>query len=185
MPAIISAPVNPGDDVLAGNINDIRSDLLTNHDHDGSSTGAKVDHVNLNSIGTKTHAQIDTHINANTNVHGIPVAYNAKITGTIGDARQANSNEGTPFTLYTSPVYAMCTGSGWTRQGSPTTITLASLGLPDALEYHVFLQPTQGGISWMYPSLTQSAFTVNCWHGGNENTPISFNFILFFPMTGS
>lgn len=43
------------------------------HDHNGGD-GAQVNHVNLSSIGTNTHAQIDSHIASTANPHSVTAA---------------------------------------------------------------------------------------------------------------
>lgn len=67
-----------GDWIIAGLTNktlaDIEAKTVTNgdaHSHNGGD-GAQIDHANLANKGTNTHAQIDTHLAASANVHGLP-----------------------------------------------------------------------------------------------------------------
>lgn len=45
--ALVSSKVATGAKILADHINKLWTDMTQNHDHDGDTTGAKVDHLNL------------------------------------------------------------------------------------------------------------------------------------------
>jgi hypothetical protein len=59
--AITSSKVAAAAKVLAAQFNALWDDLMTNHNH-SSGQGGTVSHTSLSNVGTKTHTQIDTHI---------------------------------------------------------------------------------------------------------------------------
>jgi hypothetical protein len=61
--AIESGPRSGGATILGDAYNSLRQDVLRNHDHSGGGNGTKVDHVDLENKGAKTHATIDSELN--------------------------------------------------------------------------------------------------------------------------
>lgn len=71
MTAPVSRVVAVGQLVQAVDHNDLRADVLTNHQHvPGGTEGGIIAHTSLSAIGTNTHAAIDTHIAATNGAHG-------------------------------------------------------------------------------------------------------------------
>ena len=62
--APISSPKPTGGNVTGGDYNDLREDVLAGHTHSGSRDGDVVDHTDLTSVGTRSHATIDTDIDS-------------------------------------------------------------------------------------------------------------------------
>lgn len=71
---ILSRAVTPATKALAAAFNNLRSDLLSNHNHDGTK-GTNVNHGNLiyeaGYTATNTHEDIDDHVAAAKGVHGL------------------------------------------------------------------------------------------------------------------
>lgn len=74
---LVSSPVADAQVATAAQYNNLRTDLVTNHDH-SSGMGAAVSHADLGdgaiSGTTYTHAQIDSHIDAGQGVHDLQAA---------------------------------------------------------------------------------------------------------------
>jgi hypothetical protein len=70
--------------ITSGNVTDQRQyagGVVASHLHTASAgTGGVVPHGNLSNVGTNTHAQLDSHVAANANVHGLPAS-----VGVLGD----------------------------------------------------------------------------------------------------
>lgn len=80
------------------------------HDHSGGD-GAQIAHTGLSSIGTNTHAQIDTHIANTSNPHSVTAAQAGAVDLVSGNANVASGNtyniNGSPHThagLVTAPA---------------------------------------------------------------------------------
>jgi len=73
--ALVSSFVAAGQKILADHFNKLRQDLV-NHGH-GSGEGGTIDHADLGETGpmsgrTYDHEDIDDHIDATDNIHGLP-----------------------------------------------------------------------------------------------------------------
>ena len=102
---IKSAPVPTGVKAQHQEYNKLRRDVLT-HVHDGNS--ALVDHTDLESIGSNTHTEIDTHIAASAGVHGGGASDYVVVSKVAGQIIQKGT-----FTH----VLTDCTGLSWNESG--------------------------------------------------------------------
>lgn len=90
--------------IVGTDYNALRQDLKANHTHNGVD-GSQIDHTNLTSAGTKTHAQIDAELN---NIHsaisgGIPWSKMFVARHTLSDLQHMSTHRyrvtfPTPFT---------------------------------------------------------------------------------------
>jgi hypothetical protein len=61
---MISAPLPDGATTTGLDYNRLRQDVLGNHDHSGTGEGATISHLDLADVGTNTHEQIDSELDA-------------------------------------------------------------------------------------------------------------------------
>ncbi|RJQ30866.1 MAG: tail fiber domain-containing protein, partial [Actinobacteria bacterium] len=96
-------------------------------------------HTALSDIGTNTHAQIDTHLAATTNVHGL--TYTAEGTGGGLDADTVDGSEATAFPLLAGRAGGQ-TLYGGTASGDDLTLESTS----DATKGYVNINPNGGNV---------------------------------------
>ena len=107
--------------VTAGMVQQVQ-DTIAAHDHSAAGDGGTVDHTELSSIGSNTHAQIDTHIGSTANPHGVTAGQTG--APTIGDL-SAHTGAANPHTGSAS------TGDLTAHTGdtaNPHSVTAAQVG---------------------------------------------------------
>jgi hypothetical protein len=125
------------------------------HDHSGGD-GAQIAHGNLSSIGTNTHAQIDTHIADTNNPHSVTAA---QVSAIRNDGWQAISATGTSGTL-DSPVFEISFGADMT----------AIIGLGDRIK--ITQTTTKYFIVVKVGAYSAGATIVTCY-GGTDYTLVA------------
>lgn len=133
----------------ASDYNNLRQDVIEpnfGHEHDGT-VGRKILHSNTRHpnghVLRHGHDEVDAHIDAGTNVHGLPTNF-AVAGGRIG--RQ--ETEDGAITLQAGSIVMagviikVTANSGWQAK----TILLSSLGLPNMVNYVVSLTMDTGGL---------------------------------------
>lgn len=107
--AITSGPVAPGDEILADAYNKLWKDLATagGHNHDGE--GGTIDHADLGESGpisgiTYMHSEIDDHIDAFDEVHGLAsgVAVAGALSNDLVIVAGSKSSPGSAGNIYFS-----------------------------------------------------------------------------------
>jgi hypothetical protein len=120
MPA--SRPIVPGEEYTANDINNLRSDVLSGHNHDGAD-GAKVPFSNLNVVGwygstppdggTKSYNDIANHVSSSQGQHGLHSTAHALGTNTAGLIIQGGYSPGSGSQQISFPLQ-------FTQDGSAT-----------------------------------------------------------------
>ena len=67
---------------------------LANHDHTAGA-GAQISHASLSDIGTNTHAQIDGHLSATDNPHGVSAAQTRALADGADTVQETHIDWGT------------------------------------------------------------------------------------------